>query len=176
MMFMQQPKRINTAYVVGVLIAVAMFRLLLLALTFYSYVEYNKHLEAKLPITFVLNFTFVFPPFILLTEAICYYFFSKRIFRLKYVKLHLWISVLSSFFLPFVQIILILFILPLYLTKTELIAMGKQFDGYLTYGGWVIFALARLFFIIAMRTSVAVPAASEKTTESTGYLDEFSNQ
>jgi hypothetical protein len=173
---MQQPKRINTGYVVGVLIAVAVFRLLLLALTFYSYVEYNKHLATKLPITFVLNFKFVFPPFILLAEAICYYLLRKRIFQLKFVRLHLWISVLSSFFLPFVQIILILFILPLYLTKTELINIGKQFDVYLSYGGWIIFAFARLFFIIAMRTSVAVPPVSEKTTESTGYLDEFSDE
>jgi hypothetical protein len=80
---------------------------------------------------------------------------------------------MSSFFLPLVGLVIVIYVLPEYLTKTELVNVTRQLDFYLIYGLWIMFAFARLFFIIALRKSVSSLTDQKDKNESTGFLDDF---
>ena len=164
-------RKINYVSASIVILLTALFRVLLLILSFYSWVVFNQEASAeeKLPLSNVLNFESLFPPVVLLAEAALYIVLRKRLFQRRLVRLHVWITILSSVFFPIAQIIIVDIILRQTYAPVEL----AQYDRYVLFFGWAMFAAARLFFILAVRKSVTSPKESLQSNESPGFLDDF---
>lgn len=120
-----------------------------------------------------INILSVFPIVVLLAESACYLIFRKRYFIRTIVRWHLWMTIISSVLFPIVQVIVFLGILTPGYSTDELKQIAKTYESLILFIGWLLFAIARLFFIIAMRKSVTSLKEPEQADESTGFLNDF---
>lgn len=164
-------RRINYLSASIVTLLAFLFRLFLLWGSYYSLVVYNEEAGAadKLPISNVLNIESLFPPVILLAEAVLYVVLRKRFFQRRLIRSHVWTTVVSSILFPVAQIIIIDVFLRRIYAPVEI----ARYDKFVFYSGWILFAIARLFFITAMAKSVTSLNEQKKQDESTGFLDDF---
>ena len=164
-------RRINYLSASIVTLLAFLFRLFLLWGSYYSFVVYNKEAGAadKLPISNVLNIESLLPPVILLVEAVLYIVLHKRFFQRRLVRFHVWTTVLSSVLFPVAQLIIIDIFLRRIYAPVEI----ARYDKFVFFSGWLLFAIARLFFIAAMVKSVTSLKEQKTADESTGFLDDF---
>ena len=158
-----------------VVILIALFRVFLMLFSYWSIKLMNEKVEPALrtPPSIVFGFMYIFPILVLFVEAVCYLILRKRFFLRRLVRFHLWMTFVSSFLVPIVQYISYI-VMPMYFSLDELPNVFKQFNYWGLILGWTLFGIARLFFIAALVRSVA-SLNDQPTTESTGFLDEFSN-
>lgn len=169
-------RRINYISASVIVFLIALFRVFLMLFSYWSIQMMNEKVEPALRTSpsVVFGFMYIFPILILFAEAACYLIFRKRFFFRRLVRFHLWMTFISSFLVPVVQYISYI-IIPEYFPVDELENAFQQFNHWGIIIGWILFAIARLFFIAAMLRSVASLNRQEPATESTGFLDEFSN-
>lgn len=166
-------RRINYLSASVVILLASLFRLLLSWAAYFSLTQYNKGVSDvdKLPISTDFILSNILPPVVLFAEAVLYVIMRKRFFQRRIVRLHVWITILSSIIFPIAQIIVV----DVILSKTYAPIEIARYDPYILFIGWGMFIAARLFFIIAMIRSVSSINEQQSTIGSTGYLDEFSN-
>jgi hypothetical protein len=166
-------RRINYISASIVILLASLFRFLLAGAAYFSLMQFNRGVSdaEKLPISTDFILSNILPPVVLFTEAVLYVIMRKRFFQRRIVRLHVWMTILSSIIFPIAQIIIV----DVILSKTYAPVEMKQYDPYILFLGWGMFFAARLFFIIAMMRSVSSIKAQQPTIGFTGYLDEFSN-
>lgn len=153
-----------------------MFRLILLSASYYSFQQFNETADQKLPVSEVLNFLSIFPPVVLLIEAVCYLVFRKRYFLRRLVRLHIWMTIISSVLFPIFETLFFVFILAPNYTGTDLTKITDTYYYSILIAGWLLFALARFLFIVAFVKSTSSVKDQVVVSESTGLLNEFSNK
>jgi len=170
-------RKINYISTFAIIFLAALFRVLLLLFSYFSIKSLNANLstENKIPISEAINFLQIFAIVILLAESVCYIIFRKRYFMPVVVRWHIWMTLISSVLLPIVQVIVMAGILPSIYSPNELKQIIKTYEAPTLFFGWLLFAIARLFFIIAIRKSVTSLKEPEQKDEPTGFLDEFIN-
>lgn len=159
-----------------VLFLMAMFRVLLLWVAYYTFQKYGQAADQKMAISKVLNFSSIFPPVMLLIEAVCYLVFRKRFFFRRFVRLHIWMSIVSSFLFPIAQTIFFVFVLPVNRSAEEIAQISREYNYISFYAGWILFALARFVFVVTFVKSVPSIERPQPVIESKDLLDDFSDQ
>lgn len=152
----------------------ALFRILLLWFSYWSIQLMNEKVDPaqRTSTSVVINFVSIFPIIILFAEAVLYVVLRKRFFYKRLVRIHLWMTIVSSVIFPVVQYIGYTAI-PFYYSPNEIQNVFKQFDWWGMTSGWTLFAITRLFFIAAMVKSVTSLNEQKDKNESTGLLDDF---
>ncbi len=152
-----------------------MFRLLLLAVSYHSLQEHNTISTKQVPVSEVVNFLSIFPPVVLLAEAFAYLFLPKRYFLRRLVRSHIWMTIISSFLFPIFETIFYFFILsPNDKSSIELADVAKDYRTPILIAGWLLFAIARLFFIMAVMKSVKTIPQKGTNENSADLLSDFS--
>jgi hypothetical protein len=154
-----------------VVLLASLFRFLLSWAAYFSLTQYNRGVSdvEKLPISTDFILSNILPPVVLFAEAVLYVIMRKRFFQRRIVRLHVWITILSSVIFPIAQIIVV----DVILSKTYAPIEIARYDPYILFIGWGMFIAARLFFIIAMLKSVTSLKEPSHTNESSGFLDDF---
>lgn len=170
-----QHRKIRYIAAFVVVFLTAMFRLLLLVVSYHSLQEYNTISTKQLPLSEVLNFSSIFPPVILLAEAIAYLLLRKRYFLRLFVRSHIWMTIISSFLFPVFETIFYFVILsPNSKSSIELADAAKEYRIPILIAGWFLFAIARLFFLLAIMKSVKAIPQKTSNEQSTDLLADFS--
>jgi hypothetical protein len=144
--------------------------------SYYTFQMYNQSVEEKMPLSQVFNFASIFPPVILLVEAVCYLIFRKRLFIRRFVRLHIWMTIISSILFPILQAVIFAFFIQANRNVSEMAQISKDYRFVTFYSGWALFAIARGLFIVTFIKSVVSVEEKNADVESTGLLDEFSNK
>ena len=172
-----QHRRISYISAFVIIFLIAMFRLLLLALSYYSLQEHNTISTKQLPLSEVINFLSIFPPVVLLAEAFTYLLLRKRYFLRPLVRSHIWMTIVSSFLFPVVEMIFYFVVLsPDSKSPTELADASKEYSSPILIAGWLLFAIARLFFILSLVKSVRAIPQKTSHANSTDLLSDFSDE
>lgn len=169
-----QAKPYKLTFAITLLIALAVFRLILLVIAYYSMLEINARNNMAMPISEVINFAFILPPIILFFESLIYYFFRKRIFEKKLVLYHVWMAFLTSFILPMLVVIIVL-LMPNFLSKSEVIKVNGTIDNQGSTILWILFGITRLLFALAIYRS-QTKGEESRNSDFKDYLNEFSNE
>jgi hypothetical protein len=167
-------RRIKYISAFVIVLLIALFRIFLMLFSYWSIQLMNEKVEPALrtPPSVVFSFTYIFPILILFAEAIFYLLLRKRFFFRRLVRFHLWMTFVSSFLVPVIQYISYI-VMPNYFSLNDLENAFKQFNHWGIIIGWILFAIARLFFIAAMVKSVTSLNEPQQENESTGLLDDF---
>ncbi len=170
-----QHRKIRYISAFVIIFLIAMFRLLLLALSYYSLQEHNTISTKQLPLSEVVNFLSIFPPVVLLAEAVVYLLLRKRYFLRPLVRTHIWMTVVSSFLFPIVETIFYFGVLsPNSKSPAELADAAKEYSSPILIAGWLLFAIARLFFLLSVVKSVKAMPQKTSNVNSTDLLADFS--
>lgn len=170
-----QHRRISYISAFVVIFLAAIFRLLLLAVSYHSFQELNTISTKQLPLSEVINFLSIFPPVVLLAEAFTYLLLRKRYFLRPLVRSHIWMTIVSSFLFPVLEMIFYSVVLsPNYKSPTEFAEVSKEYSSSILIAGWLLFAIARLFFLLSVMKSVRAIPQKIPHANSTDLLADFS--
>ena len=167
-------RRINYISAFVIVLLIALFRIFLMLFSYWSIQLLNEKVEPALrtPPSVVFSFMYIFPILILFAEATFYLLLRKRFFFLRLVRFHLWMTFVSSFLVPVIQYISYI-VMPNYFSLDELADAFKKFNYWGIIIGWILFAIARLFFIAAMVKSVTSLNEPQQENETSDFLDDF---